>query len=278
MNRSVTSTEPILATRPRSLRSRSTIIKFSARCFSSMASQVLRRASSRGVRPRGAVPFIGRVDMCLPSRRKNSSGDSDSTSSSARVDQRAIGHALLAPERGIERDRIALEGEAIFHREVDLIDVAGGDVILDRSEGAVILLARPGQLEAGDLGALGGAVRIEPSARGLDRRADEAARNKPIQNSGTRRSAGSRSFELRLEAIAELVGEEAGRVQPARQPRGDLVERGIDLLRRVSGDDPLGLGIEQAPAARRQAVVEKDVRGSGHLSAQSHDFPLGSQA
>ena len=51
------------------------------------------------------------------------------------MDQRAIGHALLAPERRIERDRIALEGEVIFQREIDLIDVAGGDVVLDLGEG-----------------------------------------------------------------------------------------------------------------------------------------------
>src|SRR3990172_5884644 len=79
-----------------------------------------------------------------------------------RRDERAVGDALLAPERGIERDRVALEGEVIFQREVDLIDVAGGDIVLNGAEGTVIVFARPGELEAGDLGPFGPAVFIEP--------------------------------------------------------------------------------------------------------------------
>jgi hypothetical protein len=75
-----------------------------------------------------------------------------------------VGHALLAPERRIERDRIAFEGEVIFEREVDLIDVAGGDVVLDRVEGLGILLARPGEMQVRDLATLGSAVRFKPGA------------------------------------------------------------------------------------------------------------------
>ena len=180
------------------------------------------------------------------------------------MDQRAVGHALLAPERGIERDRIALEGEAVFHGEVDLIDVAGGDVVRDLGEGAVIALARPGELEVGDLGALGGAVRLKPGARAFI-----VERTRIVEQADPQQRYASvvrqQTSEFRLEAIAELVGEEARGMESARQPRRDPVESRINLARRVSGDDQLRFGIEQASAARRQAVVEQDIRSSCHL-------------
>ena len=83
----------------------------------------------------------------------------------AGADQRAILHALLAAERRIERDRIAGEGEAIFEREVDLIDVAGGDVVLHLGEGVRVLIARPGKLQIRDGRALQRAIGVEPAPR-----------------------------------------------------------------------------------------------------------------
>ena len=52
---------------------------FSARSFTEPRSRSATSRSSAGQRPRGAVPFIGRVDSASPSIRKNSSGDADST-------------------------------------------------------------------------------------------------------------------------------------------------------------------------------------------------------
>ncbi|MNK89234.1 hypothetical protein D3C87_1092370 [compost metagenome] len=78
--RSGTATLPGWAMRPRSLRSRSTIITFSARFLASAASRRAARASCPASPLRGAVPFIGRVTRCpAPSCSTNSSGDSDST-------------------------------------------------------------------------------------------------------------------------------------------------------------------------------------------------------
>ncbi len=74
-----TSTEPVRQMRPRSLRSRSTIIAFSARSFEDATRRAAISSSSAGQRPRGAVPFIGFVVISLPSIRKNSSGDAEST-------------------------------------------------------------------------------------------------------------------------------------------------------------------------------------------------------
>ena len=72
-------TLPNRATRPRSLRSRSTIITFSARSLPEDSSRSRSRESSCSQRPRAMVPFMGRLSMRRPSQRKNSSGDADTT-------------------------------------------------------------------------------------------------------------------------------------------------------------------------------------------------------
>ena len=79
------------AMRERSLRSRSTIITFSARSLGDARSAAALAASCAGVAPRGAVPFMGRVRMVPPPpfsasadascQSKNSSGETDSTCS-----------------------------------------------------------------------------------------------------------------------------------------------------------------------------------------------------
>ena len=54
------------ATRARSLRTRSTIMTFSARSFGLDRSRATIRSSSATVRPRAAVPFIGRMRIRSP--------------------------------------------------------------------------------------------------------------------------------------------------------------------------------------------------------------------
>ena len=68
-------TVPGRAIRPRSLRAMSTIIKFSACSFSETVRAAACARSWSALRPRGAVPFIGRDSRCSPSRRKKSSGE-----------------------------------------------------------------------------------------------------------------------------------------------------------------------------------------------------------
>ena len=77
------------ATRDTSLRSRSTIITFSARSLGAVRRCSAWAASCSGVAPRGAVPFMGRASkgpspsgLSSPScQSKKSSGDTDSTCS-----------------------------------------------------------------------------------------------------------------------------------------------------------------------------------------------------
>ena len=74
-NSSGTLTEPGAATRPISLRSRSTIIRFSARSFSDRASASASSRSASASAWRGRVPLIGRVSISSPFSDKNRSGD-----------------------------------------------------------------------------------------------------------------------------------------------------------------------------------------------------------
>jgi hypothetical protein len=75
-----TRTVPKRAMRPRSFRSRSTIIRFSARSLGDACSVAAATRSSSSQRPRRMVPFMGRVVMMRRGRTsKNSSGDADTT-------------------------------------------------------------------------------------------------------------------------------------------------------------------------------------------------------
>ena len=85
-NSAGTLTLPICAMRPRSLRSKSTIITFSARSLALLRRCSAWAASCAGVVPRAAVPFMGRVRMLpLPwagwCQSKNNSGETDSSAS-----------------------------------------------------------------------------------------------------------------------------------------------------------------------------------------------------
>ena len=77
VNSAGTSTLPNAATRPRSFRTMSTTITFSARSFADRARSSACARSSATVRPRRAVPFIGRARIVWPSYEKNSSGDAE---------------------------------------------------------------------------------------------------------------------------------------------------------------------------------------------------------
>ena len=78
-------TDPLAATRPRSFRSRSTIMMFSARSLALAVSSRASSSSSSSQRPRRRVPFMGRVSMLPPlSRAKNNSGEVETTTARPR--------------------------------------------------------------------------------------------------------------------------------------------------------------------------------------------------
>ena len=77
-----------------SLRSRSTIIRFSARFLMSSDSRRAVSLSPSGARMRAAVPFIGRAVSTPASWRRKSSGEHDSTCVALAA---ARGNAISAP-------------------------------------------------------------------------------------------------------------------------------------------------------------------------------------
>ncbi len=79
VNKAGTLTVPTLEIRPRSLRTISTIIRFSARSFSEDSSRARSPSSAASMRPRRRVPFIG-LETIRPWRHsKNNSGEAEAT-------------------------------------------------------------------------------------------------------------------------------------------------------------------------------------------------------
>ena len=72
-----TFTLPMRAMRPTSFRVMSTTMTFSARFLAERRSASAAARSAVAPGSRGAVPFIGRHSMCVPTVRKNSSGDAE---------------------------------------------------------------------------------------------------------------------------------------------------------------------------------------------------------
>ena len=93
----VTRTDPVRQTLPRSLRSRSTIIRFSARSF----------ALARSVSASAAVPLIGRVSTSRPSSRRNNSGDADTTATPGSASPNAHTAACGAGLRRVSAEKSA---------------------------------------------------------------------------------------------------------------------------------------------------------------------------
>ena len=99
-NSEATSTLPSSAIRPRSFLSMSTIIRFSARCFSELARESAAASSCSAVGPRGAVPFIGRAASApFASRRKKSSGEAEAIAKRPRSTKAACRGRCAATSR-----------------------------------------------------------------------------------------------------------------------------------------------------------------------------------
>ena len=146
MNCSVTSTLPISATRPTSLRPRSSSIRCSARSLGSASSSAASSRSSAGVAPRRRVPAMGRM-VTLPSRRRTRiSGLEPTMAKSAEIQEEQKGRGVQPPQRAIEREGRQGEGQLEALGEHDLEDVAGQDVFLGPLDHGV-------ELELRDIGA-----------------------------------------------------------------------------------------------------------------------------
>ncbi len=229
---------PGAAIRPRSLRSRSTIIAFSARSFTDAVSRSRIASSSSSQRPRGAVPFIGRVVSRSPSNRKKSSGDADrirnrpafryaESRASLRVAQVAIETALVALHRRTQPERV-----------VHLIGVAGRDVFADALDRPVVAVPVHGRDPC-----------VGRRSRIVARRRQDGLLALLEHREPGQRQAGERvvrnprpNGERRVHPRRSLVGDEPR--DPQAPCRGSLGrrERGRDIVRPHRLQDAGGIG------------------------------------
>ena len=137
-NWSVTFTVPIWATRPTSLRPRSSSIRCSARSFGSASNSVFERLVL--VRRRAARPGAGdRADgdrAVAHAHQDFRAGAGDRKA--AEIEEVEEGRGIDPPQRAIERERRQLEGRLEALRQHHLEDVAGGDVFLRRAHHAFV--------------------------------------------------------------------------------------------------------------------------------------------
>ena len=201
------------------------------------------------------------------------------------TDQRAVRNALHAPKRGVERDRIALEGEAIFQREVDLIDVAGGDVVLRPArrpactDRASRRACRSEMVERSNAPLASSQARVVGivEAEGLAEEADPEQRLAPILRKQTRAASAQGNSQARKQ-------KKPAACRPRARPSAMASSAGCHLARTIDGDDPLR-SLEQKQCSGRarwgrgQTVVEENERGGFILpNADPHPLRLSSIA
>ena len=128
-------TELYSATRPTSLRARSTSMTCSARSFGSARSSSSRRLSSSGVWPRGRVPASGRLVISPFSTRTMISGLEPSSVHVARPQEEHERRRVDDAQGPVDVHRVGPGLDAQPLRQDDLEDVARPDVLLARLDG-----------------------------------------------------------------------------------------------------------------------------------------------
>ena len=204
---SVTLTVPILATRPTSLRPRSSSIRCSARSFGSASSSASSAASSpgrRAARPRAGDRPDDDLAVAHPHQDLRARDDD---LEAAEIEVAEIGRGVDPPQRPVEREGRQVEPAREALRQHDLEGVAGGDVFLRLRDHRLVLgLGRVGdRLARGDerVGRLARAVVERRLERGHDR------------------------VEPRLGRLVRRLGRDAGRRADRRHDR-HLVARRVE--------------------------------------------------
>ena len=133
---------PISATRPTSLRPRSSSIRCSARSLGSASSSSASAGPRAGVAPRRRVPAIGRI-VTLPSRtRTRISGLEPIDREAVEVEEVEEGRGVHAAQRAVEREgrqrELGLEALGQHHLE----DVARRDVVLRLQHHRLVFVRR----------------------------------------------------------------------------------------------------------------------------------------
>ena len=221
-------------TRPRSLRTRSTIIRFSARSFSEPASARARaRVLARDRRRAARVPLIGRL-----STRRVGVDAQEALGRAARdrdLGQLEIGgerRGVAAAQRAVELPRIARERAVDAIGEARLIELARGDRLGDRL----------------DRLAIGGDVELGVRARGRGR--DAGARRARAAGCA-RRCASALRGALGARARGRGVVRDA---EPERSARGRARGRSRSARRRTATRRRAARGRRRRAARARRAA------------------------
>ena len=217
-NTSPQSTDPGTATRPRSLRSRSTIIAFSARSFTEPRRRARRpRRPRSGHRPRGAVPFIGRV----VSARRRRAGRTARARPTAPGSGRGSGSPRTRPaarSRGRGRGRVRRPAtvRAQPERVVHLVRVAGGDRVRGSRPIARVVGRRGRSTDARRAADRGSGPPAAPAGTVSSRRSNIANHASGSRSKGSPAARGRTTSE-RVEPGRGLVGDEPRHPEPARR-------------------------------------------------------------
>ncbi len=274
-------TLPGSQTRPKSLRSRSTIITFSARSLADAPSSARTRASSTGSARRRRVPLMGCVTASRAFHGHQPLGRAREDAAEGILEERAHGRRVGVVQVAVELPGVAAVGEAELAREVHLVRVAGADVVDDprRARQVVLALQRGGDLAlhaeglaAGrlpreeaiaDRGRLGVRERRERGERGALLRMVDDHRPGVEPEGGfrhERRRAGLFRRKLRR-AASQLVAEVADGAAgdgPVRVARGGSLEKRAQAREGVLRDGragpvakDLGAAVARDEAGRR---------------------------
>ena len=215
-----TRTLPVRAMRPRSLRTRSTIMTFSATSLALVTSAAAACRSSSAVRPAagGALHRPAPQYPVRPLEEQLRAGTDDRRPTE--VEQRVVRGLLSVHEVGVHRRQVAADGGGQAGGEVRLVDRAGRDLVADVLHRRGVLVRRDGRSPRRRV------VRPRLRCRGDERcLLRRPAHAEPGQWPRLRMHG-----QTRIEAGRRLVGEVPERPLPAGRDPVELGEQRPHLL------------------------------------------------
>ena len=244
-----TRTLPISLTRPRSLRTRSTIITCSAASFS------LASSSARAAAPGAAVPLIGSLATVAPVRRRYSSGENETMPRSPAANAAPWSGARTAAPRARTSSGWPVHAGLDRGRQVGLRQVAGGDAlharrhrlaVAGRARGAPAHVAQAGGAGLGGAPAEGRQPLAQGAGAGVgDERLEEPA-------------------PVRAQAQDVVVVGQLGRGrEPGRRPRRHAGLQGAPVLVGDPAEPPAADGVPE-PGARGAVEDRERPRSADH--------------
>ncbi len=177
----------------------------------------------------------------------------------AGIDDAAVGDALALAQIAVERQRRACETEARLEGQIELIDIAGADFLLHLSEPLDVGRPVPGASDIGEVVAAAARMGRQPALdlalrHGLRLLVEPEPQQRDIAPFRHQRP------QLRLQDVAEFVGEKPRRMQPARNARFDSGQGVVDIVRIAGRDGFDRVGEKQRRRTLARAVVEQHER------------------